>query len=67
MRWKNDGQPSQEIIFPEGVSVKNWNEVENPIDKWLDICSYGLSEKKEGVWFYEGSNYKYENYKPEDC
>lgn len=67
MRWKNDGKPIENIVFPQFVTVKNWKEANNPLDKWLDICSYGLTEKKEDEQYYNTCNYKYENYKPEDC
>lgn len=46
MRWKNDGTESTPIIFPEGVSVCNWSQMVEPLDAWLDIVRYGLSEKK---------------------
>lgn len=59
MRWKNDGKPAEQICFPARVTLKNWNEVRNPIDKWLDICSYGLTEKKENEEYYRECNYRY--------
>ena len=67
MRWRNDGTPVGEMKLPEGVTVKNWKDVDEALDKWLDICSYGLTEKKEDEEFYKKCNYHYENYKPEDC
>lgn len=67
MRWDNDGLKPEELIIPEGVEIKNWAEVDNPLDKWLDIVQYGLSEKKEDEGFYKNCNYHYEYYKPEDC
>ena len=35
------------LNIPEGVEIKNWMEVESPVDKWLDIIQYGLSIKRE--------------------
>lgn len=67
MRWKNDGKPNVYPDFPSGVTVKNWNETISPIDKWLDIIQYGLSEKLEDKAYYEECNYHYKDYKPEDC
>ena len=67
MRWKNDGKSIRDIDFPQGITVKNWKEVSEPLDKWLDICSFGLTQKKEDVEYYKICNYKYADYKPEDC
>lgn len=67
MRWKNDGKIVEELNIPEGVEIKNWMEVESPVDKWLDIIQYGLSIKREDEEFYKKANYQYEHYKPEDC
>lgn len=67
MRWKNDGTESAPIIFPEGVSVCNWSQMVEPLDAWLDIVRYGLSEKKEDEAFWRECNYHYPCYKPDDC
>lgn len=67
MRWKNDGKEKVYPKFPKGVSVKNWSEVENPLDKWLDIVQYGLTDGKKDEAYYKECNYHYENYKIEDC
>ena len=53
MRWKNDGKIVEELNIPEGVEIKNWMEVESPVDKWLDIIQYGLSIKREDEEFYK--------------
>ena len=67
MRWKNDGKPCEYPVFPQGVTVKNWDEVSSPVEKWLDIIQYGLSEKLEDKEYYEKCNYHYKDYKPSDC
>ena len=53
MRWKNDGKIVEELNIPEGVEIKNWTEVDSPVDKWLDIIQYGLSIKREDEEFYK--------------
>ena len=67
MRWKNDGVAAKMPQPIENVTIKNWSETVNPIDKWLDIVSYGLSEKKEGAEYYEKMNFCYKAYTPESC
>lgn len=67
MRWTNDGKQAGELKLIAGLEIKNWTDMENPLDKWLDIVSYGLTEKKETENFYNICNYCYEYYKPEDC
>ena len=49
-----ENQRFQLIKFAKehNLEIKNWVEIENPIDKWLDIIQYGLSLKKEDEEFY---------------
>ena len=67
MRWKNDGVKTDMPSITEGVTLKNWTSVTNPVDKWLDIVSFGLSDKRESVDYYEKMNYRYKAYTPESC
>jgi mycothiol synthase len=66
MRWENDGKKAQELVIPDGVEIKNWAEIENPLDKWLDIVQHGLTAKKEDEEYYKRCMFHYENYKVED-
>ena len=66
MRWENDGQKAKELVVPDGVEIKNWTEIENPLDKWLDIVQYGLTEKRENEEYYNSCMLSYEHYKKED-
>lgn len=67
MKWKNDNGAAVMPAFPVGVTLKNWSEVDNAVQKWLDIVSCGLTEKLEDEEYYKKCNYAYKNYRPEDC
>ncbi len=67
MRWANDGKKAKELDIPQDIEIKNWAEVVNPLDKWLDIIQHGLTSKKMDEQFHKTCNYRYEYYKPEDC
>lgn len=67
MRWFNDGKDNVDLIIPNGVEIKNWKDIEDPLDKWLDIVQYGLTGTKQDEKYYKECNYRYEYYKPEDC
>ena len=66
MRWRNDGKKTDVIDIPKDVEIKNWVEIDNPLDNWLDIIQHGLTKNKKDEEFYKQCNYRYEYYKPED-
>ena len=66
MRWENDGKKVQDLVIPDGVEIKNWTEIENPLDKWLDIVQHGLTAKKENEEYFNFCMFRYEHYKVED-
>jgi GNAT superfamily N-acetyltransferase len=43
MRWKNDGQPTKLPVAPDGCEFVNFTELEDAVNKWLDIVQYGLT------------------------
>ena len=67
MRWKNDGTPAQKLSFPEGFEMRTLPQMENGIDKWLDIVQYGLAEKREDVAYYRANMSDLPNYEEEKC
>ena len=68
MRWKNDGTEPAPLPSLPSLTVKNWNETDRPLDKWLDIVRYGLSEKKEDEAFWHACNKEeHPSYQPSDC
>lgn len=67
MRWKNDGGVCEPLSLPAGVEIRHWSETAAPLDTWLDIVQYGLTEKKEDEAFWRECNYHYPCYQPEDC
>lgn len=44
MRWKNDGQPTKQPVAPEGCEILNFTELDDAVNKWLDIVQYGLTQ-----------------------
>lgn len=48
MYWVNDGKEAVYPELPEGVSVVTLPELEDGIEKWLDIVQYGLTENGRG-------------------
>lgn len=67
MRWRNDGKKTDVLDIPKDIEIKNWVEIDNPLDNWLDIIQHGLTKNKKDEEFYKQCNYRYEYYKPEDC
>ncbi len=67
MRWQNDGKEAIYPAFPDRISVRNWTEMEHPLDTWLDIVQYGLTDTRRDEEYYKQCNDCYAYYKPEDC
>ena len=53
MHWKNDGMPAKQPVIPEGFAVVTFPELDNAVEKWLDIMQYGLSDKLEDFGYYQ--------------
>ena len=67
MRWVNDGAPFEEIILPDGFSIKTLNELENGIEIWLDIIKHGLTDTRKSEEYYNANMLSYKNYTPDKC
>ena len=67
MHWKNDGKPAAELQIPENCRIVNFTEIENAMDKWLDIVQYGLSEGKKDAEFYNAAMTSRPNYEEDKC
>ena len=52
MHWQNDGNPPSSINIPENCKIVKFTELDNAINKWLDIIQYGLSVGRENEEFY---------------
>ena len=67
MHWQNDGTPPQPINFPENCKIVKFTELENAINKWLDIVQYGLSVGRENEEFYHLNMTKEPFYEENKC
>ncbi len=67
MRWKNDGKPVSEITVPDNCRLVNFLQLDNALDKWLDIVQYGLSSKKMNADYYNSVMTSRLNYKEDKC
>ena len=52
MYWKNDGKAAADVAVPSGCRIARFTELEDAMDKWLDIVQYGLSNGKQDAEFY---------------
>ena len=53
MHWSNDGIPAELPVFADGLSMCLLPEMENGVEKWLDIVQYGLSEGRPDKSYYK--------------
>ena len=68
MRWTNDGSKPLEIKLPENCRIARFTELDNALDKWLDIMQYGLSDGKEDEAYYRDCMFdSYPNYEEDKC
>ena len=67
MRWKNDQKAVNKPQIPENCKVVNFTELEDAMDKWLDIVQYGLSEGKMDAEFYNKIMTQHTNYEENKC
>jgi len=67
MHWKNDGKPAAELKIPRNCRIVNFTELENAMDKWLDIVQYGLSEGRKDAEFYNAAMTSRPNYEEDKC
>jgi len=71
MCWENDGIPGVPPKLPEGVVLKTFNDLSDPINTWADIIKYMAPgepkelEDKEG--YYSRNMASYPNYNPDKC
>ena len=67
MRWKNDGKPMSFPPIPENCRVVNFTNVDNPVEKWLDIVQYGLSHGRRDEDYYHKMMTSCPNYRQDKC
>ena len=67
MHWKNDGTPAKPPVIPEGFTVVTFPELENALDKWLDIMQYGLSDRREDADYYKKCMLDLPGYEEDKC
>lgn len=67
MRWKNDGKAADKLLIPENCQVVSFTELENAMDKWLDIVQYGLSDGKMDAEFYHAAMTSRSCYEENKC
>jgi len=67
MRWKNDGTPAQMPVLPEGFTVVTLPELDDAVEKWLDIMQYGLSETREDQSYYQKCMLDLAGYEEDKC
>ena len=66
MNWtrKADSQ-KWNISFPEGFSLRNFQENDADINAWLDLMQYGLTNGKEGPAFFKTCMQDHSHYSPD--
>ena len=52
MYWKNDGKAAADVAVPSDCRIVSFTELDDAMDKWLDIVQYGLSNGKQDAEFY---------------
>ena len=67
MRWKNDGKPIQDFQISENCRITNFSELDNALDKWLDIIQYGLSDGRKDKEAYVSAMLSRDNYEENKC
>lgn len=68
MRWTNDHKKPQELQIPENCQIVRFTELDNALDKWLDIMQYGLSDGKQDDAYYRDCMIdSYPNYEEDKC
>lgn len=67
MFWKNDGKAPSIVEAPSGCRIVNFTELDDAMDKWLDIVQYGLSKGKQDAAFYRSVMTSNATYSEERC
>jgi len=67
MHWKNDGSDISELDVPENCSIVAFPDLENAVEKWLDIVQYGLSNGLDTESYYENMMTKEPYYRDDKC
>ncbi len=67
MRWKNDGKLVPDLQIPENCRITNFTELDNAVDKWLDIIQYGLSNGRKDEAAYISMMLSQANYEENKC
>lgn len=67
MNWLNDMIMEQEPNLPDGFSVKNYTEVDNAMEHWLDIVQYGISKGRADDLYYKKTMLERPCYNEKDC
>lgn len=67
MRWVNDGGEAPSVSLPENCQVRNFSELENAMDAWLEIVQYGLTEGKMDEAFYHAAMTARPAYQEDKC
>ena len=67
MHWKNDGVPAELPVFLEGLSMCTLPELEDGVEKWLDIVQYGLSDERKDFSYYKAAMLDVPWYEEEKC
>lgn len=67
MHWNNDGNPAKQPAFSEDLAMCTLPELENGVEKWLDIVQYGLSEGRQDYNYYKAAMLDVPWYEEEKC
>ena len=67
MYWTNDGKAAAEVAAPSGCRIVSFSELDDAMDKWLDIVQYGLSNGRCGEEYYRGSMLSLKLYSEDKC
>lgn len=67
MRWNNDGNGVNLPKVPENCRIVSFCELDNAMDKWLDIVQYGLSKGRMGEKYYHDTMTSLQLYRDDKC
>ncbi|MGN0177911.1 MAG: GNAT family N-acetyltransferase [Monoglobaceae bacterium] len=67
MHWKNDFVDVPFPKMPENCKVVAFTELDDAVDKWLDIVQYGLTKGRETPEYYKKVMTNYPGYNENKC
>lgn len=67
MRWKNNGMGEPMWHIPPYCHMVDYTQLEEAMEKWLDIVQYGLSDGRMDEAYYHAVMTSHPNYEESKC